>query len=214
MRLLCPRWTAPLLGSLAVVLLILGGQTAAQVSTPSASPAASPVSGETVPIALVDPAGRIIGTGTVAESAGQVLVRISGGGLEPGEHGIHIHETGVCAAGGSEPFASAGEHYNPSGAAHGDPRSPDSHAGDLGNLLVDNGGDYTFSIATDRVSLDPAAAATLRDADGSALLIHANPDDLQTDPSGNSGARVACAIIVPSTVPATPVGSPPATPVS
>ncbi len=214
MRWLCHRWTAPLLVSLGVALLIVGGQAAAQEGTPPASPAASPVIGQTVPIALVDPAGRIVGTGTVAESAGQVLIRVSGSGLEPGEHGIHIHETGVCAAGGGEPFASAGDHYNPGGDPHGDPRSPDSHAGDLGNLLADNGGNYTFSIATDRVSLDPAAATTLRDADGSALLIHANPDDLQTDPSGNSGARVACAIIVPSTVAATPVASPPATPIS
>ena len=215
------RRLIPLASPLAIALLILGGVASAQVGTPEASPeaspGASPISGETIPVALVDVDGRIVGTGTVAESAGQVLIRISGTGLEPGEHGVHIHEFGVCSAAGEEPFASAGGHYNPTGASHGGPQDEDAHAGDLGNLLADNGGNYTFSIATDRVSLHPDAAATLRDADGSALLIHAAADDLQTDPSGNSGGRVACGIIVPSTVAGTPVAetpvaSPPATP--
>jgi Cu-Zn family superoxide dismutase len=205
------RRIALLGGPLSVALLILAGVASAQDSTPGASPAASPISGEALPVALVDVEGRIVGTGTVAESAGQVLIQISGTGLEPGEHGVHIHEFGVCAA-GDEPFASAGAHYNPTGAGHGGPEDEDAHAGDLGNLLVDNDGSYTLSIATDRISLDPAASSTLRDADGSALLIHAAADDLETDPSGNSGGRVACGVIIPSTVAGTPVASPPATP--
>jgi Cu-Zn family superoxide dismutase len=201
----------------AIMLILLGGISAAstaQDSTPAASPADAPLSDEAVSVALVDVDGSIVGTGTVATSGDQVLIRISGSGLEPGEHGIHIHEIGRCDAAGDEPFASAGDHYNPSGASHGGPQDDEAHAGDLGNVLVDNAGSYRFSIATDRVSLNSNAGATLRDANGSALLIHAAADDLQTDPTGNSGGRVACGVIVPSTLDGTPVASPAATPAS
>ena len=201
-----------------ITAVLLSGVAAAnstatrQDSTPAASPADTPLGGEIVAVALIDVNGSIVGTGTVSESGDQVLIRLSGSGLEPGDHGIHIHENGVCDPAGEEAFASAGEHYNPSRDNHGGPDDEDAHAGDLGNVLVDTAGTYRFSIATDRVSLNPEAGSTLRDANGSTLLIHAEADDLQTDPSGNSGGRVACGIIAASTVHGTPLASPAATP--
>jgi len=164
---------------------------------------------------LRDGEGNLVGTAEFVEGPKGVAITVNvQQGVEPGEHGIHIHEFGVCSPAGDEPFASAGEHFNPTTAAHGGPQDTGAHAGDLGNLLADNGGTYTFSNASDRVSLDPDSAVTLRDTDGSALLIHAGADDLETDPSGNSGGRVACGIIFPSTVTGTPVATPAATPAS
>ena len=197
-------------------LIALAGVAAAQEGTPviSPSPMASPIATDSVEVALVDVESNLVGTGTVSASAGQVVIQISGSEIEPGEHGIHIHEFGICSPEGDMPFASAGGHYNPTGAPHGGPDDAESHAGDLGNLLAADDGTFTFQIATDKVSLDPGAPNTLRDADGSALVIHDNADDMMTDPSGNSGGRVACGIIYPSRTAGTPVASPPATPAS
>ena len=128
---------------------------------------------------------------------------------------------GACDPAGDTPFASAAGHYNPTGAAHGGPPatgatgSPEAadavgtpgaapgHAGDLGNITVDASGAGQLQITTDRFRL-----AELGDADGSALVVHADRDDLQTDPSGNSGGRIACGVIVPSRDGGTPVATP------
>jgi Cu-Zn family superoxide dismutase len=114
-------------------------------------------------------------------------------GLSSGLHGIHIHAVGSCTG---PAFASAGGHYNPLGHQHGleNPNGP--HAGDLPNLVVDSNGHGRLHAKTDRVTLSPGIA-TLFDGDGSALIIHANPDDQVTDVgNGGSGARIACGVIV------------------
>jgi Cu-Zn family superoxide dismutase len=190
-------------------------QVGSQEGTPGAGPAATP--GAAVEVTLHDKDGQEVGTATLTEGADGVTIAVEVEGLAPGDHGIHVHETGVCDPAGERPFASAGGHYNPTGAMHGGPDDPDSHAGDLGNLTVEGEGGTPgaaetpaagmtrFEITTDRFGL-----AELNDADGSALVIHADPDDLVTDPAGNSGARVACGVIFASTV--TPEASPAATP--
>ena len=112
-------------------------------------------------------------------------------GLSPGEHGFHIHEAGLC-----EPpaFESAGSHFAPAGRRHGfhDPGGP--HAGDLRNLVVAEDGSALVDGADSLVTLRGGASALL-DGDGSALVVHADPDDYRSQPSGNSGDRVACGVI-------------------
>jgi Cu-Zn family superoxide dismutase len=115
----------------------------------------------------------------------------------------------MCDPSGETAFQSAGGHFNPTDASHGGPDDEDSHAGDLGNLTVDDNGAFEFEITTDRVTLDPEAENSLADQDGGALVIHAGADDLKTDPSGESGERLICGVIFPAmegTPEATPVG--------
>jgi len=110
----------------------------------------------------------------------------------PGQHGIHIHSVASCEG---PAFTSAGGHYNPIPHEHGleNPNGP--HAGDLPNLVVDADGHGRLDATTDRVTLTEGPA-TLFDLDGSAFIIHANPDDQVTNiGNGGSGARIACAVI-------------------
>ena len=140
---------------------------------------------------LKNAAGEDIGVARFTEDgAGVVLVNVSVEGLSPGYHGIHIHEKGDC----TPPFAAAGGHYNPLGKQHGLNNTQGPHAGDLPDLKVNRAGTGQLNITTDRVTLSPGPT-TLFDADGSAIIIHAGPDDQMTDPAGNSGDRIACGVI-------------------
>ncbi len=133
---------------------------------------------------LKDAQGKVVGTATLSEVAGGVKVALKASGLKSGDHGLHIHAVGKC-----EPpaFTSAGGHYNPGNKKHGRINPEGAHAGDLPNLKV--GADGTGAIEV------TAAGVMLKDAAGLALVIHADPDDEKTDPTGNSGARVACGVI-------------------
>lgn len=111
-------------------------------------------------------------------------------GLPPGDHGIHFHAVGKCE-GGSTAFSTAGAHYNPLGRQHGLNNPAGPHNGDAPNVTVGSNGEADVKFTTDRVSLT-AGSTTLFDDDGSALVIHAAPDDQVSQPSGNSGARIAC----------------------
>ena len=102
-------------------------------------------------------------------------------------HGFHVHETGDCSA---LDASSAGAHYNPAGAAHGDPASVTHHAGDIPNVQADESGRARVDARVQGVSLGGA-----NDIIGRALIVHADPDDYTTQPSGNSGARIACGVI-------------------
>lgn len=132
------------------------------------------------------------GTGGGEGGGGGVVVTLQAQGLEPGEHGIHLHETGACEA---PAFESAGGHINPTGAQHGleNPQGP--HAGDLPGLSVGADGTASYQATNASVTLSGGGAASLLDDDGSALVIHAAADDQATDPTGNSGDRVACGVI-------------------
>jgi Cu-Zn family superoxide dismutase len=135
--------------------------------------------------AMFDAGGEQIGWATFVEDAsGTVHVNVKVNGLSAGLHGIHIHRVGQCAP----TFAAAGSHHNPLGATHG------GHAGDLPNLVVNDEGRGRLNSATDSASLSTGPLSVF-DADGSALVIHADPDDGITDPTGNSGARIACGVI-------------------
>lgn len=222
-----------LLGGMLAASLSLGSGTAlAQEGTPMASPDTSPVAepaeGDIVMgrFPLSTPDGAIAAYVEAWEGENGVTFKIEStvdSGLEPGTHGIHIHEVGACDASGDTPYASAGGHFNPTDTSHGAPDDDDSHAGDLGNLEVNDDGTLLYVVTTDKVTLDPAADNSLAGPSGSALLIHAGEDDLETDPSGESGDRVACGIIFRSFEPAmnttppsveAPSASPEATPAS
>jgi Cu-Zn family superoxide dismutase len=142
------------------------------------------------PIALVNTAGVSVGTVETWETPGAVSLRLRASGLPLGIKGVHVHAVGRCDA---PRFESAGAHWNPSGRQHGFSNPNGAHAGDLPNVTVAPTG-----VLQETIALSGASLATLADADGAALVIHAAADDYRTDPSGNSGARIACAVIAPA----------------
>jgi Cu-Zn family superoxide dismutase len=115
-------------------------------------------------------------------------------GMAPGAHGIHFHAVGSCESSSAGAFTAAGAHFNPLGRQHGLSNSAGPHAGDAPNFTVGADGAAQLSFTTDRVSLTEGSTS-LFDADGSALVIHAAADDQVSQPSGNSGARIACGVI-------------------
>lgn len=142
------------------------------------------------PMNFVGGDGSALGSVMVEDGPDGLLVRLSGTNMPPGSHGIHIHMAGRCEG---PAFESAGAHWNPDNKQHGSDNPNGPHKGDLPNVTV--GPDGTL---TQTLTLAGATMAELRDTDGSALVIHAQPDDNKTDPSGNSGDRIACAVIAPA----------------
>ncbi|MDQ3549247.1 MAG: superoxide dismutase family protein [Chloroflexota bacterium] len=134
---------------------------------------------------MYDATGEFVGIAIFHQSRdGGVQIHIAVRGLTVGSHGIHIHAVGAC----TPDFAAAGSHFNPTNALH------PNHAGDLGNITANRVGIAILSVYTRNVTLSTGLLSLL-DADGSALILHAGPDDLHTDPTGNSGGRVACGVI-------------------
>ena len=137
---------------------------------------------------IVDTSGARVGFAVLSEDGpDRVHVNVKVSGLSPGLHGIHVHGTGLC---GSD-FNAAGGHHNPLAADHG------AHAGDLPNMVVnaDGVGRLNATVTGFTLSESPTGAF---DTDGSAIIVHAGPDDFVTQPTGNSGARIACGVIVPA----------------
>ena len=144
---------------------------------------------------LHDASGQTIGTVRLREGQAGGGVTIDGEfeHLSPGEHGIHLHTVGRCDA---PAFTTAGGHFNPTSAKHGLSAPDGPHAGDLAALTADQDGRAKYSQIDPRVTLAAGASNSLFDADGTAIVVHAAADDQRTDPSGNSGARVACGVVV------------------
>lgn len=156
----------------------------------------TPQEGQTetqVETSFIDTEGKEIGKAKITEGPGGVTVEVDVEGLEPGEHGIHIHENGVCTA--PDFKASAGGHFNPTGKEHGFDNPKGHHAGDLKNLEVDEDGKGKGYFETADVTLELGKENSLIDDNGTALVIHEGMDDYKTDPAGNSGKPVACAEI-------------------
>lgn len=130
---------------------------------------------------------ELMSTGTGVHISGQLS------GLPAGDHGIHIHEKGDCDAAGK--FESAGGHFNPTSHKHGKDNPEGPHAGDLQNITVPPEGAGALVDLTDENVTLAEGENSLFDADGSAIVVHADPDDYKTDPSGNSGDRIACGVI-------------------
>ena len=140
-------------------------------------------------------AGERRGTAELWQDLDKVIhVDVQLTGLPPGPHGIHFHEKGLCEPEGTTAFASAGSHFNPLGRQHGLDNPAGPHGGDAPNFTVNSDGNGRASFTTDRVSLTEGSTSLL-DADGSAIVIHAAADDQISQPSGNSGARIACGVV-------------------
>lgn len=138
--------------------------------------------------------GQVTGEASATRDGNVIRVRVTVRGFAPGTHGVHLHQVGRCDA---RDFTSAGPHWNPTSHQHGrlNPQGP--HLGDLPNLVVGANGVGRIDFAVSVPAGTAAGANPLLDADGTAVVIHAAADDLRTDPSGNSGARIACGALSP-----------------
>lgn len=149
-----------------------------------------PMAAPDVPVStanLVSSSGAVLGTVRVFSEPTGVMLRIDAAGVPAGQHGVHVHTTGRCDPPG---FTSAGPHWNPTDKKHGHRNPAGFHMGDLGNLGVGADGRLIAGLLVPQATID-----ALRDADGAALVFHAKADDEVTDPSGNSGDRIACAVL-------------------
>lgn len=175
---------------------ISGVENITGVSVMTDTPAMTATGEITAPMAqtiLLDAEGNSVGDATFTETDEGVMIQVTlreFTAAAEGEHGIHIHTTGAC----TPDFQAAGGHFNPTDAQHGLENSAGPHAGDLPNLEVDADGNAIYE-ATDTMITLGNGEGSLFDEDGSALVIHSGPDDMVTDPSGDSGDRIACGVI-------------------
>jgi Cu-Zn family superoxide dismutase len=171
-----------------MIFPLIGAVLAASAAQGADAPAS-------VAVQLKNGAGADVGKAQITEAPNGVLIRIEAKGLPPGWHGLHFHEKGDC---GKADFTSAGGHVHAKATmVHGLLNPDATEAGDLPNLYVGADGAATVELFSNYVSLAGTARPALSDADGSALVIHANPDDYRTQPIGGAGARIACGVIAP-----------------
>lgn len=148
----------------------------------------TPVAAPPVTTMLKTADGEDAGRATLKPDKGGVRLTVQAEGLTPGVHGIHLHQTGVCTP---PDFASAGGHWNPTARKHGKDAPDGAHMGDLPNIEIGSNGKGRIDVLIEGAKYS-SGTAQLLDGDGTALVIHAAADDYKTDPSGNSGARLAC----------------------
>jgi Cu-Zn family superoxide dismutase len=132
---------------------------------------------------------KTLGEATFEQAGNKVRVVVYVQGLKPGqEHGLHIHEVGDCSSGDG---MSAKGHFNPFGKPHGHPSSSERHAGDLPALKADKTGRAKVDVEMDIITVTAGPASVV----GRSVIVHADPDDYRTQPTGNAGARIACGVI-------------------
>jgi Cu-Zn family superoxide dismutase len=154
-----------------------------------AAPARTPAVTAKAVLMLAD--GKEVGTVLLTQTKAGVRLRVNVNGLSPGEHGFHIHAVGKC----EPPFTSAGPHFNPNERKHGLQSREGHHAGDMRNLRVLKSGKATATLTNAGVTLEKDKPNSLFKEGGTAIVVHAQPDDQLTDPSGNSGDRIACGVV-------------------
>lgn len=184
--------------ALALATAGCGGTTTPAANSDEPANTALPVENETLPIAngaeaaetatasLQKADGTPAGSAIATVTPEGLSVAVSVTGITAGNHGVHVHMTGKCEG---PKFETAGSHWNPANAKHGLENPDGAHAGDMPNLTVADDGTGTLTFV-----LKSGTMAQLLDADGSAFVVHAGPDDQKTDPTGNSGDRVACGV--------------------
>ncbi len=163
-------------------------------ATLTACPGPTPTPTEPVSMATATIESRsgsaVTGTASFEQAGNKVKVVVEISGATAGQHGLHIHEKGDC----SDPAGkSAGDHFNPGKLDHGGPEKPAHHAGDFGNMTIAEDGKGRLEIELDSVSVSQGENAIL----GRSIVFHEKPDDLTTQPSGNSGVRQGCGVIKP-----------------
>jgi len=141
---------------------------------------------------LKDKDGKQVGVATLVQTAEGVRIAVTGYRLPPGPKGLHIHEVGICQP---PEFTTAGGHFNPFKKKHGRQNPEGPHAGDLPNLVVGAAGEGGIDVVNNMVMLRPGQASSLFGDNGTSLIVHAAADDEKTDPTGNSGGRIACGVI-------------------
>ena len=184
--------------SLALIAIALAGcarqavvTSSPTVQTPAQSTTPPPVKIDVRASAtLNDVANTTIGSATFADTPAGLLVSISISGLGIGPHGVHLHAVGSCVTPG---FTSAGPHFNPGGKQHGFLNPQGHHAGDLPNIVSPPSGVHRVEFIVEGVKI--SGRGGLMDDDGAAIVVHGAADDHSTDPSGNSGGRIACGVI-------------------
>jgi Cu-Zn family superoxide dismutase len=137
-----------------------------------------------------DAAGKDLGTLTLSEGSAGITTAGSLTGLPLGEHGIHLHTAGKCDP---PKFTSAGDHWNPTNRQHGTKNPQGPHLGDMPNVSA--GRDSSASVSVTSAGGTLRGANPLLDGDGATVVVHAKPDDYRTQPSGNSGDRIACGVV-------------------
>lgn len=162
------------------VAVLVAGCASMQPAGPTAVAELKPTAGN-----------KAAGTVTFTQRGDKVVVVAKVSGLPPGSHGFHIHEKGDCSA---PDGTSAGGHFNPLAKPHAHPTVADRHAGDLPMLEADASGNATLTATIDVITIGSAAT----DIVGRGVIVHKDPDDWKTQPTGNSGARIACGVIARS----------------
>ena len=168
--------------------------TTPATGTAAGTAAGAPTAAVTEATATLEPSkapgqDNVAGTVRFTAAGNGVKIHAEVTGLSPnGTHGFHIHEKGDLSA---ADFASAGAHFNPGGHKHGGPEGAERHGGDLGNLKADANGKATLDITVEGLTLDEGKTGVI----GRSVIVHEKADDLKTDPSGNSGARIAGGVI-------------------
>ncbi len=142
--------------------------------------------GATARAELKDQKGQTVGEVTLTETPHGILAKGTFSNLPPGEHAIHIHETGKCEV----PFKTAGGHLNPDKKKHGILAAEGKHEGDLPNLHVGADGKVQFDFFAHDLKMKD-----VQDLDGAAVVVHATADDYKSDPAGNAGDRIACGVV-------------------
>ena len=141
---------------------------------------------------LLDKDGKVVGLASFRETRLGVRIEVKALSLPPGTHGIHVHENGKCDP---PDFTTAGGHFNINGQQHGVPGAASAHAGDMPDLEIGPDGRGSVLFYSPQLSLNKAASNGLTFGNGTAVVIHAQADDYKTQPSGNSGARIACGVV-------------------
>jgi len=149
-----------------------------------------PAAGTSANATIRDATGVRVGTATFTDTYSGLLIVGTVMNVGLGAHGVHIHSVGKC----EPPFTSAGPHFNPLGKQHGFENPNGPHLGDMPNIDTPAAGALRFEVLLPGVTLK--GTNPLLDADGAAIVIHAARDDYKTDPSGDSGSRIACGVVV------------------
>lgn len=185
-------------GLVLIALSLAAGSAAAQTMTEDAAKkSAMKMAGKEGAMAVLtttDGSNKVIGAVGFAKKGDKVQVKGTFEGLTPGKHGFHVHEVGNCGPKDGKPAEAAGPHFNPKTQPHADRTDAARHVGDLGNIEANASGKAKINVGDSMVKLDGADSIV-----GRAVIVHANPDDLKTQPSGNAGSRYACGVVMMAT---------------